>query len=70
TGRYSTILLQELAEMFERRYGNVFAILDEIAVLERAPGTRPSLTKPAAMFVRPPLNGLWHKHYHQASFLP
>lgn len=70
TGRYSTGLVQELAEMFESRTGNVFAIFDEIAGLEGALGTPPSLTKPPAMFARPPLTGLWHKHYHQASFLP
>ena len=70
TGRYSRGLVQELAEMFGRRSGNVFAIFDEIAVLEGTLGARPSLTKPAAMFERPPLIGLWHKHYHQASFLP
>ncbi|KQT28446.1 MULTISPECIES: hypothetical protein [unclassified Bradyrhizobium] len=69
TGRYSTVLVQERAEIFERRSGNVFAILDEVAALEGAPGARPSLTKPPAMFVRPPLTGLWHKHYNQASFL-
>ena len=69
TGRYSTILVRELAEMFERRSGNVFAILDEIAALEGTPSARPSLTKPPTMFVRPPLTGLWHKHYNQASFL-
>lgn len=68
-GRYSTVLVQELAEMFERRSGNVFAILDEIAALEGAPGARPSLTKTPTMFVRSPLAGLWHKHYNQASFL-
>lgn len=68
-GRYSTVLVQELAELFECRSGNVFAILDEIAALEGAPGARPSLTKPPTMFVRSPLAGLWHKHYHQASFL-
>ncbi|MGD4952651.1 hypothetical protein QT826_22510, partial [Xanthomonas citri pv. citri] len=43
-GRYSTVLVQELAELFECRSGNVFAILDEIAALEGAPGARPSLT--------------------------
>lgn len=69
SGRYSTGLVRELAEMLESRSGSVFAIFDEIAVLEGAPGARPSLTKPPAMFVRPPLAGLWHKHYHQASFL-
>jgi hypothetical protein len=69
TGRYSTGLVQELAEIFERRSGSVFAIFDEIAFLEGTPGVRPSLTKPPAMFERPPLIGLWHKHYHQASFL-
>lgn len=69
TGRYSIGLVQELAEIVERRSGNVFAIFDEIAFLEGTSGVRPSLTKPHAMFERPPLIGLWHKHYHQASFL-
>lgn len=70
TGRYSTGLVRELAKMLESRSDNVFAIFDEIALLEGILGARPSLTKPAAMFVRAPLAGLWHKHYHQASFLP
>jgi hypothetical protein len=70
TCRYSTGLIRELAEMLESRSGNVFAIFDEIAVLEGIVGARPGLTKSAAMFTRPPLAGLWHKHYHQALFLP
>lgn len=70
TGRYSTGLIRELTEMLESRSGNVFAIFDEIAVLEGFPRQRPSLTKPPTMFERPPLTGLWHKHYHQAAFLP
>lgn len=70
SGRCSTGLIRELADMMESRSGNVFAIFDEIAVLEGVVCTRPSLTKSAAMFTRSPLSGLWHKHYHQASFLP
>jgi hypothetical protein len=70
SGRYSTGVIGELADMLESRSGSVFAIFDEIAVLEGCPAERPSLTKPPTMFVRPPLAGLWHKHYHQASFLP
>lgn len=69
TGRYSAGLVRELADMSESRSGNVFAIFDEIAVLEGSLTARPSLTKAPTMFVRPPLAGLWHKHYHQASFL-
>jgi hypothetical protein len=70
TGRYSTGLVRELAGMLESRSGSVFAIFDEIAVLEGLPSARPSLTKPPTILMRPPLAGLWHKHYHQASFLP
>ena len=70
SGRYSTGLVRELADMLESRSGNIFAIFDEIAELEGCPGARPSLNKPPSMFVRLPLAGLWHKHYHQASFLP
>ncbi len=69
-GRYSTGLLRELAGVLESRSGSACAIFDEIAVLEGIVGARPSLTKPAAMFTRPLLTGLWHKHYQQASFLP
>jgi hypothetical protein len=70
TGHYSTGLVGQLAEMLQSRSGSIFTIFDEIAMLEGFPGARPSLTKPPTMFVRPPLAGLWHKHYHQASFLP
>lgn len=70
TGRYSTGLVRQLAQMLESRSGSVFAIFDEIAVLEGFPGARLSLTKSPTMFARPPLAGLWHKHYHQATFLP
>jgi hypothetical protein len=63
-------LVRQLAEMFDQRTGNMFAVLDEIAGLEGHPIARPSLTKPPSMFARPPLTGLWHKHYHQAAFIP
>jgi hypothetical protein len=68
-GRCSANLAHELANMYEGRTGNVFAVFDEIAGLEGHPIARPSLTKPPSQFTRPPLRGLWHKHYHQAAFI-
>jgi hypothetical protein len=47
---------------------NTFAILDEIGAIER-PSTNPCVTKPAAVFQKPPLKGLWHKHHAQARFM-
>ena len=69
-GRYSVSLAHELANMYEGRTGNVFAVFDEIAGLEGHPIARPSLTKPPSRFTRSPLRELWHKHYHQADFIP
>ena len=69
-GRCTMGLVRELADIYEGRTGNVFAIFDEIASLKNHPLARTSQTKPPSMFAIPPLKGLWHKHYHQASFLP
>lgn len=69
-GRYSAGLVRELADMYDGRTDNIFAVFDEIAGLEGHPIARPSLTKPPSRFARPPLEGLWHKHYHQAPFIP
>ena len=69
-GRYASGLVSELTEMYDGRTDNVFAIFDEIAGLEGHPIARPSLTKPPSRFAKSPLQGLWHKHYHQSAFIP
>lgn len=67
-GRYAHGFLVELAaKCIDCRF-DIHAIYDEIGKLE---GTDiiPSVTKkPSRM--RPPLRGLWHKHYFQPSFMP
>jgi hypothetical protein len=42
-------------------------VIEEIENLENGDGN--TQTKPAAEFRRPPLQGLWHKHYFSAHFL-
>ncbi len=69
TGRYSHGFSIELAIHLIVRSYDVHAIYDEVAKLE-GHDTRPSVTKPATPFLRPPLVGLWHKHHPQAQFWP
>ncbi|MBN9086516.1 MAG: hypothetical protein J0J01_06380 [Reyranella sp.] len=69
TGKYSFGLVLELAQHGLTRSYSVHAIYDEIGILE-ASDSRPSATKPATPFLRPPLTGLWHKHHFQPRFLP
>jgi hypothetical protein len=70
TGRYSSLLVTELMQCVEGSSANIFPILNEIGGLEGAPHTQPRRTKAAAQFERPPLSGLWHKHYPQAGNIP
>jgi hypothetical protein len=68
TGQYSIGLVVELAQhLINRRY-SVHTIYDEIGILE-GDDRRPSVTKVATPFRRPPLLGLWHKHHQQARFM-
>ena len=70
TGRYSFGFVLELAQQAIGRTYNVHTIYDEIGKLEGS-DSRPSMTKPAAPFTRSkPMKGLWHKHHHQARFIP
>ena len=69
TGRYSFGFVLELAGHQMARQYNVHTIYDEIGVLEST-SSRPSMTKPPEPFKRGILRGLWHKHHHQARFLP
>jgi hypothetical protein len=69
TGRYSSGFVTEMMNCAENGSANIFAILQEIEALEGAPSARPTRTKKAEEFVKPPLAGfgLWHKHYVSGS---
>jgi hypothetical protein len=69
TGHYSFGLAVELAHHLIGRVYDVHNIYDEIGILEGG-DIRPSSTKAAEQFKRPPLLGLWHKHHFQARFIP
>jgi hypothetical protein len=45
------------------------AVADQIGALEKAPMVRAAKTKAATQFDTGPLEGLWHKHWFQASFM-
>lgn len=67
TGKVSNVLVDELVACIHTGRANFWAILDEIGALEARPTSRPSSTKPASRFQRPPLKGLLHKHFKQTS---
>jgi hypothetical protein len=69
TGKYSVVSWWNWHIIFIGRGYNVHAIDDEIGRLESI-DRRPSITKAAQEFKRPPLIGLWHKHHNQACFIP
>ena len=67
-GRYAHAFLVELAMNAVNQVVNVHAVYDEIGKLE-GKDLRPGMTKgPRQM--RPPLRGLWHKHYFEPRFMP
>lgn len=68
TGKYTFRFAVELALHSIGRIYNVHTIFDELGVLEGSGGLFHG-TKSAAPFTRPPLEGLWHKHHHQAAFM-
>lgn len=68
-GRCSALLADDLAQHMLGRTLNVFCIYDEIGTLEGEPWTHSQSTKPASMFTRPVLRGLWHKHYTAPAFV-
>jgi len=69
TGRYSAGLVRQFDAHVANRSANIFQIFSEIAGLEGVGTAKPSRTKPPSEFKGRWLNGLWHKHYTQASFL-
>jgi hypothetical protein len=63
--RYSISFLLDLFFGFENSIINADAVMHEVKFLE---GTEPeSHTKEQTEFKRPPLKGLWHKHYMDGS---
>ena len=63
TGKVSRLLVNQLACGLVNRTLHVHRIYDEIGLLEGAPCSRSTNTKPPSKFNRAPLRGLWHKHY-------
>jgi hypothetical protein len=68
SGGYSHGFLSDLAAAIGQENYNPHAIIDEISILEGG-GRAPSQTKPASMFTRKHLKGLWHKHHTQPRFM-
>lgn len=70
TGRYSDLLVDQLAWHMHHRTLNTFAVYDEIDVLEGSERARSTTTKAATEFTGPVLKGLWHKHFSTAAMIP
>ncbi|GAA4493314.1 hypothetical protein [Pseudaeromonas paramecii] len=64
-GRYSLLFLLDLYHSFENRSITLDAIMHEVKCLEGE--INQSRTKPASQFSRPPLKGLWHKHFYDSN---
>lgn len=68
--RMSQCLALRLQYYSSLRRINKFSVLDEIALLEKTPTSRPTGTKAAEKFRGPILERFWHKHYCDANHLP
>ncbi len=69
-GKYSSVLVDQLADHLKQRSADIFPILNEIGGLEGAPQSYPTRTKKHARLTGKLLGGLWHKHYSQARYIP
>lgn len=69
SGRYSQLFARQLCMGVISRTLHVHMIVDEIAMLEGRAGNRQSITKPEKQLDKPPLTGLWHKHFMQPAFI-
>ena len=67
-GYFSDVLITQLTEGYRNRILHFGQIQDAIRELSGTPPTPKSRTKKAEPFKRPPLLGLWHKHYFQTAF--
>lgn len=68
--RMSQNLALKLQYLSSIRRLNKFSVLDEIALLENLPTSKPTGTKAAEKFRGPILGRFWHKHYVDAKHLP
>ena len=68
-GYFSDVIITQLTEGYRNRILHFGQIQDAIRELSGTPPTPKSRTKKATPFKIPPLIGLWHKHYFQASFI-
>lgn len=66
-GRYSWLFAIDLFMYGEMRVINPLQVMDEVKSLENSDSR--SRTKPETQFRKPPLKGLWHKHYPSARFI-
>ncbi len=69
-GTYSKLLLRQLTILYIGDTEHFESVMQEIAILENAPDATVTRTKPASLLQRPPLTGLWHKHYFYDRFIP
>ena len=67
TGKYSTVFVGNVAACLNDGTTNVATIFHAIGSLEGAHKNRPERTRPPTLFRRPPLKGLWHKHFHEGT---
>jgi hypothetical protein len=67
--RISEHLALKLQLLSSVRWINKFSVLDEIALLEKSPTSRPTGTKAAAKFRGAILGRFWHKHYYDSRHL-
>ncbi|SRR5258708_1154357 len=68
TGKFSQMLVEQLAWHNINRTVHVHAVFDQIGYLEDPSWTCPG-TKTAEPFNRPPLTGFWHQHWYEARFM-
>jgi hypothetical protein len=64
-GRYSKLFAFKLWLYVHIEGIEIPFIIEELKTLEGLPGEAVA-TKPATLFARPPLKGLWHKHFFSA----
>jgi hypothetical protein len=68
TGKFSQLLVEQLAWHNINRTVHVQAVFDQIGYLED-PSRRRLGTKAAELFKRPPLTKFWHQHWFEPRFL-
>jgi hypothetical protein len=70
TGKYSQLLVEQLAAHNVNRTADVHCILDQIGFLEDPSTAGAGGAKEAKPFIGKLLNGFWHQHWFEARFIP